>query len=101
MADTPKVSPSTEMEGENVDRGLDRPVMENYKATKGWVKDSNGRFHEVDDVERTIQAYPGYEKVKSGDVVKSKVGYEVPAEEVASTAVAEAAKVAEDAKSEA
>lgn len=54
---------------------VDAPKFEVYKETKGWVKDTAGRFHEVDDVERFLLAYPGSEKVKSGDVVKSKVGY--------------------------
>ena len=43
---------------------------------KGWVKSSDGRFHEVDDVEAVLEAYPEqYEEVKERDVVKSKVGW--------------------------
>lgn len=92
--DPVKASASTDMVAEGVDRGLEREVMVPYKATKGHVKDAQGRFHEVDDVDRFIAAYPGSEKVKAADVVKSKVGYADPtADELA----AEAAKVAEGA----
>lgn len=92
-----KASASTEMVAEGVDQGLDREVMEVYKARKGWVQDTDGRFHEVDDVDRATQAYPGYVEVKKADVTQSKVGYAVPAEEVATVAAEAAAKVAEDA----
>lgn len=49
-----------------------------YKERKGWVKDRDGRFHEVDDQQAFLQAYPGSEAVKSTDVDKNKVGYAKP-----------------------
>lgn len=75
--DTPALTkaPTTEMEGVEP---VERRVMEAYVAKKGYVKDLDGRFHEVDDVERTLQAYPGFEKVKAGEVTKGKTGWANP-----------------------
>lgn len=51
------------------------PVFEVAKPTKGWVRDHLDRFHEVDDVDLFLSAYPGSRAVKSGEVTKSKVGH--------------------------
>lgn len=77
-------APTTELEGAEP---VERRVMEPYRPSKGWVKDPNGRFHEVDDVDRFMAAYPGSEKVKLSEVVKSRVGYEdaAPAAQVEGT----------------
>lgn len=58
-------------------QGGDEPEFVIRKPKPGWVREvESGRFHEVDDVELTLQAYPDrYERAKSGDVVKSKVGW--------------------------
>lgn len=52
------------------------------KPRGGWVKSLvDGHFHEVDDVDLTVESYPGqYEEVKESDVRKNKVGWPTTAE---------------------
>jgi len=70
-------APTTELEGVEP---VERPIMEPYVAKKGWVKDPQGRFHEVDDQARFLESYPGSEAVKESQVTKAKVGYADAAE---------------------
>lgn len=45
----------------------------------GWLKSLEGRFHEVDDIDRTIEAYPGqYEEVEASKVKKNLIGWADP-----------------------
>lgn len=44
--------------------------------TPGWVVDKSGRYHEVEDVDGTIAAYPDqYAKCSHKDVVKARIGW--------------------------
>lgn len=44
----------------------------------GWVKDRDGRFHEVEDVDTYVAAYPGSKGVKETEVKQSLIGYAEP-----------------------
>lgn len=57
------------------DPAPEEPTFKPYEPKKGWVEDTRGRFHEVEDQDLYLQAYPGSKAVKAGDVVKSRVGY--------------------------
>lgn len=55
-------------------------AVEAPKARSGWIKSTDGRFHEVDDIDLALSAYPGqYEEVKASEVKKTLVGW--PSEE--------------------
>lgn len=52
-------------------------VNQTAESKAGWVKSvADGRFHEVEDVDVVLQAYPGqYEKCKASEVKKNLVGW--------------------------
>lgn len=54
-------------------------TTEAYKPKPGFVKHlATDTFHEVEDVEATLKAYPGqYEKAKSPGEKSSKLGWPV------------------------
>jgi len=52
-------------------------VVETPKVRGGWLKSiADGRFHEVEDIQLVLQAYPGqYEECKASEVKKNLVGW--------------------------
>lgn len=63
-------------DAEPIEAAVEQAAPEAPKLRAGWLKSQDGRFHEVEDIDSVMAAYPGqYEEVKASEVRKNLVGW--------------------------